>query len=231
MKSTLLVLLVILMSRQTDSSNSSKKKVEVMKASLTMQTDPPLTPSSGGMSIDGRLLQVGDVIFSTTNKPLSWLIRLLSGEGPVSHVAIVSDKVGDLVFIIEAVGTGVRKVPIENFLIDNKIAVAFRYPNISAAQTNNFIAPYLNSRIGTQYDKFGAMSSISTLFRFNNKKVEVDYGQLNSQKTYCSKLMLEAYQSANIDLSQVTGNWSPNGLVTLSWTDILVYVGHLKYAP
>lgn len=190
--------------------------------------DPLITPANGGRSIDGRSLRVGDILFSSTNTTASKLIRRFTGGGAASHVAVVSDIDANIVFIIEAITSGVRKVPLETFLGDNTNAVAFRYPSLSQQQVNA-VSQYLNARVNsTDYDYFGA--GMSPFFRLNEKKVKVDYGQGTSTRTYCSKLYIEAMSGAGISITTLTGGWStPNDLVTLSWTDNLQYVGHLKY--
>ena len=191
--------------------------------------NPPLTPNNGGRSIDGRSLQLGDIIFTSTNSTSSYFIRIFTGGGPASHVAVVSDNTANIIWIIEAVSGGVHKVSLEDFLNHNTNAAAFRYPNLRQDQIAN-ISQYLNNRVGAKYDFFGAGES--PFFKFNDRQVEVDYGQYATKKTYCSKLYIEALQTAGISICTLTGGWtSPNDLVTLSWTDNLVYVGHLKYTP
>lgn len=193
------------------------------------RTDPPLTPSNGGKSIDGRSLKLGDLIFSSVDNTSSMLIRKFTGGGPASHIAAVSDLTANIVFVIEAISGGVRKIPLETFLKENSNAVAFRYPKINDVQVKQFVK-YLNERIGAKYDFFGA--GISTVFKLNDKTVQVDYGEFKTKKTYCSKLMIEAFSQSGISVAAVTGGWSsPNDLAKLRWTNDLIYVGHLKYTP
>jgi uncharacterized protein YycO len=196
---------------------------------IHLQQEPPLTPSKGGRSIDGRSLRPGDVIFSSTNSTSSKLIRRFTGGGAASHVAVVSNVDANIVFIIEAITSGVRKVPLETFLSENSNAVAFRKMDLDGEQRKR-ITDYLNQRVGAPYDFFGAFSS--AYFKLVTKQVEVDYGQYKTKKTYCSKLFIEAFRTANVDICRMVGNWStPNDLVTLTLTDDLVYLGHLKYTP
>lgn len=197
----------------------------------TLNPDPPLTPASGGRSIDGRSLEVGDILFSTTNNVSSIIIRRFTGGGPASHVAVVSDLIANTVWVVEAVTTtGVRKISLDDFLSENSFAAAFRYPSISS-NSKTALVQYLNERQGrVGYDYYGAAAS--PYFRLSSRQVQVDYGQRGSQKTYCSKLYIEAMQHAGISILSVTGGWStPNDLVTMSWTNDLHYVGHLKYTP
>jgi len=190
--------------------------------------DPPLTPTQGGMSIDGRSLKVGDLIFTSVNTTSSMLIRKFTGGGPASHVAAVSDVSGGIVWIIEAVSGGVRKVELEQFLSENSHAVGFRC-TMTSSQIKIFSA-YLNDRVGVKYDFFGAGEAV--FFKLNDRAVRVDYGEFKTKKTYCSKLLIEAFQQANISICSLTGGWStPNDLVKLIWTKDLAYVGHLKYTP
>lgn len=222
------LLLSLFYSCQNHASNNNSQ-FQIASVNVQLPQDPPLTPSNGGKSIDGRSLAVGDIIFSSVENTSSMLIRKFTGGGPASHVAVVSDIIAGIVFVIEAISSGVRKVPLEAFLAENSNAVAFRYPNISSSQTQ-LLSSYLNERIGANYDYFGAGSS--PFFKLDERKIEVDYGQYKTRKTYCSKLLIEAFQVSNISICELTGGWStPNELVTLTWTDTLTYVGHLKYTP
>ena len=197
-------------------------------ASLTSQVQP-LTPSAGDRSIAASVLSPGDILFASTNDTKSYLIRKFTGGGPASHVAIISDAFGGNYFVVEALSGGVRKTALPDFLAANSTVVAFRYPSLDQARTGNIIA-YLNGRIGAPYDYWGAFTS--SLFKLNGADVTVDYGQFTTQKTYCSKLVIEAYQQANIDLCRLTSGWtSPNDLATMTWFNQLTYVGHLEYTP
>lgn len=191
--------------------------------------DPPLTPSNGGRSIVGGSLHVGDLIFTSVDNTKSKLIRKFTGGGPASHVAAVSDITAGIVFIIEAISSGVRKIPLDDFLRENSNVVAFRYPSISSSQVQLFSA-YLNDRVGAKYDYFGA--GVATFFKLNDLDVQVDYGEFKTKRTFCSRLMIEGFLQANISVCSLTGGWgTPNDLATLTWTDQLQYVGHLKYTP
>jgi uncharacterized protein YycO len=196
---------------------------------LSFAQDPPLTPTNGGQSIDASALQPGDILFASTNDPTSYFIRVFTGGGPASHVAVVSDNIGGAYFVIEALGSGVQKNTLTDFLNVNSIVVAFRYPNISAGDMSTVLA-YLNARIGAPYDIWGAVKA--AFFKLNNNDVVVDYGQFKTQGTYCSKLLIEAYLQANVNLCTLSGgSGAPNDLITMTWFDILNYVGHLKYTP
>lgn len=222
-----LALFIVIFCSCTNQNSANSTKYESTSLSAQPLQDPPLTPSNGGKSIDGRSLAVGDIIFGSVDNTSSKLIRKFTGGGPASHVAMVSDITAGVVFIVEAISSGVRKVPLEKFLSENSNAVAFRYPNIQLSQIQ-LMSSYLNERIGASYDFFGAGKS--PFFKLYNQKVEVDYGQYKTQKTYCSKLLIEAFQVSNISICNLTGGWStPNDLVTLNWTDNLIYIGHLKY--
>lgn len=190
--------------------------------------EPPLTPSKGGQSITEGAVKVGDILFSSTDKTSSKIIRKFTGGGPASHVAVISDISAGIPFVIEAISSGVRKVPLSTFIGENKYVVAFRYPNMDSNQIS-LMTSYLNERVDASYDMFGAF--VSAFFVLNEKTVEVDYGQYKTKKTFCSKLLIEGFQTANISFLNMSGGWgTPNDLIPLTWTNNLIYVGHLKYS-
>ena len=96
----------------------------------SLADDIPLDPGVGGQSIGIQALQVGDVILSTTDHLTSSVIRAGSGS-QVSHAMLFVGQGGQ---VVEAVGGGVRLVPLEDAINDSTVAVAFRVAELSDDQ-------------------------------------------------------------------------------------------------
>lgn len=201
--------------------------------------DPPLSPSTGGRSITKALLQIGDIILTTTSSATTtWVsaavsaaIRVTTGRGPFSHAAIY---IGNVV-VESLVSTGVTLNPLDTALGGNfgdpvlpqaSVAVAVRFPGIRTDQQQQ-IEDWATSKLGAPYDFAGTVSQAR--FKFNGKVHQLINLGTSADKFYCSKLVLDAYQAAGISLTTVNPRWqSANDLAPLAWFGELEYVGHLK---
>ncbi|WP_138485402.1 YiiX/YebB-like N1pC/P60 family cysteine hydrolase [Dyadobacter bucti] len=199
------------------------------------QNDIPLSPSSGGSSVQTLALQNGDILFSTTNSLVSNIVRV-GTSGPISHVAIVTDMLtqnsaAPLIFVVESVSPKVRKLLFEDYSKDATVIVAFRHPNATNAQRASIVA-WLNKQaeMGVSYNLWAALLA-APKFNYLQKLHLVDFGK--TKGTFCSKLVIDAYKEVGIDLGRLSPgqNWDPNSLATLQWFDDLNYVGHIKYTP
>lgn len=204
----------------------SNSNFSVSEAYLGVADDIPLTPQNGGKSIKFNSLQVGDIILSTTNNKSSKWIRLLTGEGPISHAFIF---VGNDSVIEALPEDGVTLSKLDDALSSATVAVAFRFPKINSTQQKS-VTDYIWKQLGKKYDYWGAVSS-AHFFSGNALHLLVSLGS-RKNKFYCSELVLSAYQDAGIPLVLSKPTWqSPNDLVPLTWFGELEYIGHLKYAP
>ncbi len=192
--------------------------------------DPPLSPVAGGRSITEAALQKGDLILSTTaSTTTSWVsaaissaIRHLTGNGPISHAAIYSE----LGIIDVLISQGVTVRSLETSIRDTNVAVAFRYPRITANQQKS-VNDWAISKLGRGYDFAGVVNDIRFQFLGRTHKL-VNLG-VSPNRFYCSRFVIDAYAAANTPLTTTVPDFrSPNGLVPLSWFGELEYIGHLK---
>jgi V8-like Glu-specific endopeptidase/cell wall-associated NlpC family hydrolase len=194
----------------------------------TRALEIPLDPGVGGMSIGVDALQPGDVIVSTARHAVSYAIR----AGTLSAISHAMLYVGDGK-IIEAVGGGVREVAIEQAIGDALLAVAYRDSRVNASITQA-VVDHARSRVSNPYNYAGVAF---TGYRILNplpariidgiaSRVGLEVGQAGT--TYCSELVLEAFENAGVPLvASRPGASTPDDLVQLS-RSVLAYVGHLK---
>jgi V8-like Glu-specific endopeptidase/N-acetyl-anhydromuramyl-L-alanine amidase AmpD len=190
--------------------------------------DIPLDPGAGGQSIGVDALAPADIIVSTARHPVSYAIR----GGTLSAVSHVMLYVGDGK-VVEAVGGGVREIAIEDAASDAILAVAYRDPRVTGAIASAIVA-HARSRVGDPYNYAGAAFSG---YRILNplpggiieaiaSRLGLEVGQAGA--TYCSELVLEAYERAGVPLTAtLPGSSTPEEIVQLRRT-ALQYVGHLK---
>jgi uncharacterized protein YycO len=190
-------------------------------------SEVPLDPQTDGKSISLGVLQVGDLVISTTPAWGSNVIRAITGGGPASHVRIYAGTAhtGAPSFI-EAIAEGVSTTYADVALAPDTVAVGFRHPNRTDASAKAAVQ-YAVNQLGKRYDYWGAAAD--ALFRYLNTKRRVNL-RTPSNTFYCSKLAIEAYESAAMPLVRIDPQWStPNDLVPLTWTEDLLYLGHLKF--
>ena len=202
----------------------------------------PLDPGIGGMSISADALQVGDIILSTTSALDSRAIRVGSGS-QVSHAMLYVGQGGQ---VIEAIGSGVRLMPLDQAIGPATVAVAFRQPNLTDTQRQQIAdaaAPY----IGRDYDYVGIVRQ--ALFQLDSAVCSmlpesaqatcrqwagrIDLGTTGNDEFFCSELVIAAYQAAGVPLTATPPHWtSPEDLAEMSLrSGALAYVGHLKAPP
>jgi hypothetical protein len=200
--------------------------------------DIPLSPETGGRSIDERALEIGDIILSTTGALSSGAIRIATGS-PVSHAALY---VGGGQ-VVEAVEQGVVLRPLAEALADDTLAVALRHPaltELQALQVRDFAGQHLDSR-------YAVLAAIRAgLFRLDDRvhcrgregaelercrawRGRVQLGTPTNDEFFCSHLVLAAFEAAGVPLTTTPASWNtPRDIVQLTLNTSLAYVGHLK---
>ncbi|GAA5785138.1 papain-like cysteine protease family protein [Chitiniphilus shinanonensis] len=187
----------------------------------------PLDPGEGGRSIGTDALQAGDIIVSTARHVVSYGIR----AGTLSAVSHAMLYVGDGK-VIEAVGDGVREVPLSSAIGGALLAVAYRDPRVDNDKAAALVA-YARGRVGNPYNYAGVAF---TGYRILNpggaalidalaRVLGLEVGQAGA--VYCSELVYDAFQDAGIPLSGTRpADSRPSDIVDLFGTR-LGYVGHL----
>ena len=186
----------------------------------------PLDPGEGGMSIGVDALQAGDIIVSTARHIVSYAIRL----GTLSAISHAMLYVGDGK-VIEAVGEGVREVPIEQAIEGALVAVAYRDPRVSTSIASAIVA-HARSRVGNPYNYAGVgfigyrilNPGGAVIIDAIGRRLGLEVGQASA--VYCSELVFEAYEQAGVPLGQRAATSTPDDLVDL-FGNLLTYVGHL----
>lgn len=99
---------------------------------------------------------------------------------PFSHIGLVYDRV-DSIFVIEAVGAGVRLTPLESFLNRNRDSLG--------------VPKVIIGRLKKEYRKLND-SAISFALQQLGKSYDSEF-IYNNGKYYCSELIYDAYMYAN----------------------------------
>ena len=166
------------------------------------ERDAMVPPASSGMSIEPSILQVGDLVVTSSDSPLGEAIRTRTGE-PASHVALY---IGDGE-VVEAIGQGVTRQSLTQTLNSTYYAAAYRYLGLSP-QEQTAIRNFALSKLGQRFD----VIAIGSLQRSQD-----------ANAWFCSELVFEAYASAGIQLGD-SARSSPGQIITLQGFE---YVGHL----
>lgn len=194
----------------------------------TQALDIPLDPGAGGRSIGVDAMLPGDIIVSTTRAWVSRAIRL-GTLSPVSHVMLYLGAGR----VIEAVGSGVREVSVEAALHDAILAVAYRVPNLSAAQRERVLREARQFK-DQPYNFPGIVQrGVAIVAPVTGAVVDaisrvLSVPRQQAHAVYCSQLVLEAYQRAGISLLATPPSQSSPEAVARFAQGRLGYVGHLK---
>lgn len=188
----------------------------------------PLDPGIGGQSIGLDALAPGDIIVSTARHAVSYAIR----AGTLSAVSHAMIYAGDG-NVVEAVGEGVRIVPLADAIDDAILAVAYRDARVDAAKAQT-IVEFAQAQDGRPYNYEGAARiGHRILFPFSSRVLDairnlVGVDETTARSFFCSELVYAAFEHAGIPLAtQGTGPGTPDDLVQLRHEN-LIYVGHLK---
>lgn len=212
------------------------------RAARAFDAQIPLDPGVGGQSIGMNALQIGDIILSTTDAAISRAIRAMT-SGQISHAMLYVDQGGQ---VVEAVGEGVRLMPLGDAIATATVAVAFRVPDLSHDQ-RQMIADAAGNHLGQPYNHIGIARQ--AVFQIEQRLCatlpnglsdrcrafagRIDMGTQSNDQFFCSELVLDAFRTAGRPLTSEQPNWaSPDDIATLRFDySKLRYIGHLKAAP
>jgi hypothetical protein len=205
-------------------------------------------PASGGALLPPEGLRQGDILLTSGTGLVSASIQLLT-LAPVSHAAIY---IGDGK-VVEAVRPEVRVRQLDEFMADEKLVVALRYPGLSAQQARS-ISEYALSKSGTGFNFLGVTLQVP----FAIKRVVCElplmpspirdvcirsFGLMNQMaasedRLFCSQLVLLAFRQAGVPITDADPRIvSPADILHMREGDVpslaihkpLRHVGHLKY--
>ncbi|MCF7220879.1 N-acetylmuramoyl-L-alanine amidase [Marilutibacter chinensis] len=195
---------------------------------LSQSLEIPLDPGIGGQSIGPDALAPGDIIVSTARHAVSYAIR----AGTLSAISHAMIYAGDG-NVIEAVGEGVREVPLATAIDGAILAVAYRDPRVDEGHAQA-IVDFARAQVGQPYNYAGvARIGHRILFPFSSRVLDAirDLAGVDddtARSFYCSELVYAAFEAAGIALSTESGDpGTPDDLVRLR-NGTLAYVGHLK---
>lgn len=211
--------------------------------------DNSISPRNGGLMITAGALQTGDILLSSARSVFSLAIRAVT-LAPVSHAAIY---IGEEE-IVEAVGSGIRRLSAADVLAENAVVVAFRHPRVEA-QHAQAIRAFALAQVGRPYNHVGAV--LHAPFSIQRRICElplvpeavrdgcirgigaIQLGAASNDRFFCSQFVLEAYRRAGLPMTKADPRLvNPADLLHMREGDIpsirseqaLEYIGHLKYA-
>lgn len=195
-------------------------------------------------------LQPGDILLSSSRGINSLGIRLFSVAG-VSHASVY---LGDE-RVAEAVGSGVRIIPLSQAVSEANNMLVLRYPDLTeqqAAQIRDFslrqqgvkynykgivmIAPWMLTKRVCELPLLGASQRNFCLSTLAKVQLGGDEPE-QAQSFFCSQFVTEAYAQAGHPIVQGNATWiTPADLLHMREGDVssfspqerLSYVGHLK---
>jgi hypothetical protein len=212
--------------------------------------NPGLQPPAGALNIDASVLLPGDIILSAANGTTSLGIRLMTLSA-VSHASLY---VGDAQ-VAEAVGEGIRRRQMQQFLDEESTVAAFRHPGVRPEHVEKMQA-FVAETVGQKYNFVGVL--LQAPFSIERRLCELpltpslvrdfclqgvgafQLGLGRSDRFFCSQFVLEAYRRAGLPLTTADPRLlSPADLLHMREGDVpsvhsnqaLAYVGHLKYEP
>ena len=206
-----------------------------------------LTPANGGREARAEDLQAGDILLSAGGSLNALSIRV-STLSPVSHAALY---LGDG-RVVDAIGSGVRELPLSAFVDEAEAVVAFRHPGVLPEHMPR-LADFAREQIGQPYNQMGIL--LQAPFTLERRLCElpvlpgpvrdfclrgiaaVQLGLGPNDRFFCSQLVLEAYKQAGLPLTDADSRLAaPVDLLHMREGDVpsvkthqaLRYVGHLK---
>ncbi len=120
--------------------------------------------------------------------------------------------------MIEAIKPGVVSRTLSDSLADDKLAVAYRHPDVTP-QIGRAIVAYASAQIGKKYDLVGAGLAQGVICRVRDDK---------QTAFFCSELVMEAFKQAGVPLGTLPSQCYTPGDVAEIGIRRLIYVGHLK---
>ena len=169
-------------------------------------------------------IKSGDVIAYSGNSVLSDAINVLSLGVPrisASHVGITC-RVGTEMFVFEALMVSSRPCAITGDTGPGVIASKIDTPKLSPGRVYRYplyrplyahekdrLEHFLLSRLGTPYDKYGAIGSGGILTRFFTGRLRRE----SDQSLFCSELAAQALSEIGLFSTGNFSNWAPNALL------------------
>lgn len=210
--------------------------------------DKSISPRNGGLMVTASALQSGDILLSSAPSVFSLAIRAVT-LAPVSHAAIYIGSEE----IVEAVGSGIRRISADQALADNSVVVAFRHPRIETPHAEA-IRAFALAQVGRPYNHVGAV--LQAPFSVQRRICElplvpelvrdgcirgigaIQLGAASNDRFFCSQFVLEAYRRAGLPMTKADPRLiNPADLLHMREGDVpsirseqaLEYIGHLKY--
>lgn len=157
--------------------------------------------------------------------------------------------------MIDAIGSGVRELPLDAFVAEAEAVVAFRHPGVLPEHAPK-LAEFAQAQLGQPYNQMGIL--LQAPFTLERRLCElpvlpgpirdfclrgialVQLGLGPNDRFFCSQLVLEAYKRAGLPLTDADPRLAaPVDLLHMREGDVpsvkthqaLRYVGHLKLPP
>lgn len=129
------------------------------------------------------LIQLGDIVLTTTPDPMSQTIRKVTGAD-ISHAMIYVGKSS----VIDSTGDGVHARNLERLILEPSCAGHVLRPvqPLTNDQLRSVIS-FARAAVGTRYSAVGAAKSVLA-------------GFVAGRRQFCSRLVAQAYRNAGVDL-------------------------------
>lgn len=226
----------------------SKTTTNVSPIPLLRFQGASIEPGDDDVLVAPADLRPGDIILTSTATFTSAGIQLLT-FAPVSHAAVY---VGNGQ-VVEAVGSGVQVRSLPRLLEEEALALALRYPDLTAQQAQGVRSVALE-KVGRSFNYLGVAAHVP--FAINRRLCELPLlpaavrdaclrglGGLHHLATgnrslFCSQLVLQSYRQAGVPITDADSRLiSPADILHMREGDVpsvrinrpLRFVGRLKY--
>ncbi len=173
--------------------------------------------------LNEAVLLVGDIILTTTPKLISKSIRKFT-KSDISHAMIYVDGYS----VIDATSEGVQARNTQRLFYEESCSIhVLRCKNTLSSESKRIIVDYARQQIGVRYSITEAFSTITK------------HSAQATRKQFCSRLVAQAFQAANICLVEDVNYCTPENLkqssvlfevsgatVTVSEEDVRQWDGH-----
>lgn len=207
-----------------------------------------IEPGAGASFVPPADLRPGDIILTSQPTLRSAGIQLMT-FAPVSHAAVY---VGNGQ-VVEAVGSGVRVRTLAKLMEEEAVAVALRYPELSAEQAKG-VRSVAMEKVGRSFNYVGV--ALHVPFSINRRLCElpmipslvrdacvrgiggIHHLVTSRRALFCSQLVLQSYRQAGVPITDADPRLiSPADILHMREGDVpsvrvhrpLKFVGHLKY--
>jgi len=224
-----------------DDVNSSHflEDIDLMNVSRPKSNPSPLDPVAGGRSILPGILEIGDIILSTTTDEVSLAIRSATGS-EVSHASIYIG--GGKV--IHATQAGVQEWSVGQLMDACSLCVAYHHRDMDSVKAGK-IVEFLKRALSNHsaFDGWGLIHAAPSQLLASycdvlignarqdclNLARRIQPGTDNNDQFFCSELIFAALKEAGLSISTVQPSFSsPQDAIRLYFDGSLQYVGHLK---